>query len=95
MQSRTDPNRARQGHIKQIACRGHDARVNITLERTARMMPYHITRGQVAEEVDAALGRPIMIRHAEHFLCSYDEWRRWREQPPRSKFTKCDAASGR
>ena len=76
MQSRTDPNRARQGHIKHIACRGHAVRVHITLWRTARMMPYHLTRGQVAEEVDAALGRPIMILHAEHFLRSYDKWRR-------------------
>ena len=37
------------------------------------MKPYYLPCLHVAEQVDARVWRPIMIRHAEHFLCSYDE----------------------
>ena len=76
MQSRTDPNRARQSRIEQIASWEHDVRLHVTLWRTPRVMPYYLTCGHVAEEVNAAMGWPIVIPHAEHFLCNYGEWRR-------------------
>ena len=76
MQSRTDPNRARQSRIEQIASWKHGVRLHVALWRTPPVTPDYFTCGHVAEEVNAAMGWPIVIPHAEHFLCNYGEWRR-------------------
>ena len=44
MQSRTDPNRARRGHIKQIASPWHGVRLH-----GVRMTPYHLSMLQAKE----------------------------------------------
>ena len=79
MKGRTDPNRARHVGIEQIASWWHGVRLHVPLSCTAGVIPYYLTRWHEAEEVNAALGWAIAIRHAEHFLCDHGEWGRCRE----------------
>eukprot|EP00974_Lingulodinium_polyedra_P109099 10556976-Lingulodinium_polyedra.AAC.1 len=89
MEGRTDPNRARQGGIEQIASRWHAVRLHVPFSCTPGVIPYYLTCWHVAEEVNAAMGWAIAIRHAEHFLCDHDEWGRCRESSAEIKVDEC------
>ena len=89
MEGRTDPDHARQVHVEQIASWWHAVRLHVPFSRTPGVIPYYLTCWHVAEAVNAAMGRAIAIRHAEHFLCDHDERGRCRECSAEIKVDEC------
>ena len=79
MEGRTDPNRARQVGIEQIATWWHAVRLHVPLSCTPGVIPNYLTCWHVAAEVDAAMTWAIAVRGAEHFLCDHEERGRCRE----------------
>ena len=79
MEGRANPGRARTVEIEHLASWWHGVRLHVPLWCTPGVIPYYFTCWHVTDEVNAAMGWAIAIRHTEHFLCDHDEWGRYRE----------------
>ena len=94
MKGRTDPNRARQAGIEQIASWWHAVRLHVPFSCTPGVIPYYLTCWHVAAEVDAAMTWAIAIRDAEHILCDHEERGRCREAAAEIKVDECRRRQG-